>query len=650
MSAMKRMLIALLAAGLACAACVSSAETTTTTTSSTTTTTTTSTTTTTTTTLAVGGTYLDPALPIDERVEDLLGRMTLAEKIGQMTQVEKNSMPVDDVAVYGIGSVLSGGGGSPPVNTPEAWVMMVGGFQASALRTRLAIPLIYGVDSVHGHANLYGATVFPQQIALGAANNPDLMEQIGRITAAETAATGIYWNFGPVVAVVQDIRWGRTYESYGEDPDLVASLATAYITGLQGDDLSERTTILATPKHFVGDGATTWGTSTSGDYMIDQGDAQIDEQTLRDVHLAPYIDAIEAGAICIMVSFSSWNGTKMHAHEYLITDVLKDELGFEGFVVSDWAGIDQISPDYYESVVAAINAGIDMAMVPYDYERFINTLTEAVEDGDVSIERIDDAVRRILRAKFALGLFENPYADPTLLDSIGSDMHRIIARAAVRDSLVLLKNDGDILPMGEDTGVVLVAGQAADDVGIQSGGWTIQWQGGEGDILPGTTILEGIERVAPEGATVYYNRAGTPQVHGEAVEPDVCIAVVGERPYAEGVGDDADLTLPDQDLAVLDNLGEACDRLGVVLVSGRPLIITDLIDDWDAVVAAWLPGSEGDGVAEVLFGVQGFSGTLPLTWPASVDQLPLGTETGEEPLFPFGYGLTTSEICCTGAP
>jgi beta-glucosidase len=460
------------------------------------------------------------------------------------------------------------------------------------------------------------------------------MERIGRVTAAEMIATGIYWNYGPVVAVPQDIRWGRTYEGYSEDTELVSALAVAYLHGLQDDDLSDPLTVLGTPKHFVGDGGTIWGSSTTGDYLIDQGVTEIDEETLRAVHLPPYAAAIDAGAMSVMISFSSWGGMKMHAQQYLISEVLKGELGFEGFVVSYWGGIDQISGDYYADVVTAINAGIDMNMVPYDYVRFIGTLTRAVEAGDVPTERIDDAVRRILRVKFALGLFERPFSDESLLAAVGSDEHRELAREAAGKSLVLLKNEGDVLPLSKETPLILVAGVGADDMGMQCGGWTIEWQGQMGDITPGTTILEGIEATVAGTSAVEYSPTG--EFEG-STRSEACIAVVGERPYAEGVGDSDDLTLSAADQEMLGRMRARCGRLVVVILSGRPLIVMDGLDDWDALVAAWLPGTEGQGVADVLFGDRPFTGRLSYTWPRSMDQLPIGP--GDEPLFPLGYGL-----------
>jgi beta-glucosidase len=582
--------------------------------------------------------YFNGRLPAEARVIDLMARMTLEEKLGQMTLVEINSIPFDDIAAESIGGILSGGGGYPQGNnTTEGWADRVTAIQDIALNTRLGIPVIYGVDAVHGHSNLYGATIFPHNIGLGATRNADLVQEICRVTALETVATGIYWNYSPVLAVAQDVRWGRTYEAYAQDTELVSELATACMIGLQGEDLSLPTTMLATPKHYVGDGGAVWGTSTTNDYQIDQGVTDIDEETLRAIHLPPYIDAIENGAQSIMISYTSWGGIKMHGQQYLITDVLRNELGYEGFIVSDWQGIDQITDDYYDSVVAAINAGIDLNMVPYDYIGFIETMKQAISNGDIPMSRIDDAVRRILIAKFEMGLFEDPYPVEELQPTIGSGEHRAVARQAVQESQVLLKNEGSLLPLSPDAGTILVAGEAADDVGIQSGGWTIEWQGGVGDITIGTTILEGVQGAVADSATVEYAADGD---FGD-LSADVGIVVVGERPYAEGIGDDPDLQLSETDLAAIENLQAHVDQVVVVLVSGRPLMITDHIDNWDAVVAAWLPGTEGQGVADTLFGYAPFTGQLSFSWPASVDQTPMTPANEEGALFEYGFGLTT---------
>lgn len=596
--------------------------------------------------------YLDPSLSPAVRADDLLARMTLAEKIGQMTLVEKNSIVEQDIAELGIGALLSGGGGSPAGNRPEEWLEMVNGYQQYALETRLAIPLLYGVDAVHGHNNVKGAVLFPHNIGLGATRNAALVQEIGHVTAVETAATGIFWNYAPAVSVPQDIRWGRTYEGYSEDTDLVTRLSRAYLLGLQGEDLTAPDTIAGTPKHFVGDGGTIWGSSRTDDYEIDRGDTQVDEATLRAVHLPPYVAAVEAGARSIMVSYSGWNGTRMHAQRYLITDVLKGELSFDGFVVSDWGAIDQVDGNYYHAVVKAINAGIDMNMVPSKYNLFIEALTAAVDNGDVPLARIDDAVHRILTVKFELGLFERPLMDDSLLATVGSAGHRELARQAVRESLVLLHHDGDMLPISPGKSLIFVAGEAADNMGIQAGGWSIEWQGRSGNITPGTTILEGIENGAPADTRVHYNRFGKyERITDEAGEPaiaDVGIVVIGETPYAEGVGDRADLALNELEIGLIERVRERSQQVVVILLSGRPLIITEQLPLADAWIAAWLPGTEGQGVADLLFGDYEFSGKLPYTWPRSMEQIPINAEEPTAagcagPLFAFGHGLETTD-------
>ena len=593
----------------------------------------------------------------NKEVEKLLNEMTLAEKIGQMTQVEKNSITPQAVRDHFIGSILSGGGGSPDQNTPEAWRKMVVQYQEAAMETRLAIPMIYGVDAVHGHSNLKGATIFPHNIGLGAARDEALVEEIGRITAKEVSATGIPWTFAPCVAVPQDIRWGRTYEGYGQDTDLPSKLGVALLRGLQdagdSDGLRHPQSVLASVKHFVGDGGAEWGTAIKHDWMqdsvwnhegekftIDQGITAGDEALLRAVHLPPYRAAIEAGALNIMVSFTTWEDLKMHAHHYLLTDVLKGELGFEGFLISDWEAISQISDDYYECVVSTINAGMDMVMVPYDYLRFIEHLTLAVQNGDILLSRIDDAVRRILKVKIAIGLFAHPFAAESGLDQIGSPAHRSVARESVAKSMVLLKNENNTLPLTKDIPQILIAGQGAKDIGLQCGGWSIEWLGGTGEITSGSTIIAGMREHVGEDTAVLYSPKGEfdPQTRA-----DVAIVVLSEPPYSEGFGDRSDLSLPEADLALLARVRPLCERLIVILISGRPLIITDQIKKWDAFVAAWLPGTEGNGISDVLFGDKPFQGKLPCPWPRSMEQIPLSAleESEEGPLFPYGFGLTT---------
>jgi beta-glucosidase len=606
------------------------------------------------------GQALGPEATIEERLSAYLEAMTLQEKIGQMTQVEKNSLLPGDITRHFIGSVLSGGGGYPIPNSGSAWVEMVRGFQEEALATRLGIPLLYGTDAVHGHGNLRGATIFPHAAGLGATGDPELVRQIARATAEELAATGVRWNFAPVIAVPQDVRWGRTYESFGEETGLVGRLGSAYVDGSQSlPDGAAPTTgqtlyVLATPKHFLGDGGTTFGSSTQfifEPYLLDQGDMPLDESAVRALFLPPYQQAVAAGARSVMVSFSSWNGTKMHAQTYWITDVLKGELGFDGFVVSDWGGMDQISEDYDESIVTGINAGIDMNMVPYDYERFIATMTRAVEQGDLSMERIDDAVRRILRVKFELGLFDQPPADEGQLGGLASDAHRELARQAVRQSLVLLTDAAGILPLSKQVSTIYVAGLGADDMGMQCGGWTIEWQGVLGDIQPGTTLLAGIEAAVSPATVVAYDPPG--EFQGMA---DVGVAVIGERPYAEGVGDEAALNLPEADVQALVNLRGHSRQVVAILLTGRPLVITDDLGLADAWIVAWLPGTEGGGVADVLFGDAPFTGSLPYTWPRTNDQLPINIATSEgrtgcdAPLLPFGFAWTEAAALPAGWP
>jgi len=588
--------------------------------------------------------YKDSGRPVDARVEDLLSRMSLDEKIGQMTQAENNSISSEEGAKYYLGSVLSGGDGISSTNTIGEWTDYVKGYQDQALQTPLGIPLIYGVDSVHGFSHVNGATIFPHNIGLGATRNPQLVKKIGQATAQEMLAAGIAWNFSPVVAVPQDIRWGRTYEGFSEDTQLVTDLSSAYIEGFQTIPNGTDVMAGATAKHYLGDGGTKFGTSTQNiirPYLLDQGNMLYDEATVRSLFLPAYQSAVKNDVMSVMTSFSSWNGTKMHANKHMITDVLKGELGFKGFVVSDWGGIDQIDSDYQKAVMTAINAGVDMNMVPYDYVRFIDVMKKAVAAGDISQARIDDAVRRILRAKFKLGLFEHPYGDPALTNTVGSDAHRQLARQAVRESLVLLKNDKDALPIAKDISTLFVAGHGADSMGMQSGGWTITWQGNDDVKLMGSTsILEAIKSTISSSTTLKFNETG--KFDGAS---DVGIVVVGESPYAEGVGDKQDLRLTAEDISAITNTRAHVKKLIVIILSGRPMVITDQFQDADAWVAAWLPGSEGEGVTDVLFGDYLFTGKLSYSWPRSNAQLPINEnnsagKTGcQAPLFPFGYGL-----------
>jgi len=547
-----------------------------------------------------------------ERAADMLASMTLDEKIGQMTLVEKGSITPDEVARYFIGGVLSGGGGYPSAttNTAQAWAEMVDGYQRAALGTRTGVPMIYGVDAVHGHAAVKGATVFPHNIGLGAADDPALTEQIARATALEMIATGIYWNYAPVAAVVQDPRWGRTYEAFGADTGWVSRHVVAAVKGYHTKAFGSPLSVLATVKHYVGDGGTGFGTARNEDYLLDQGVTEGDESTLRKIHLPPFQEAIEAEAYSVMVSFSSWGGKKMHAQKYLITDVLKTELKFNGFVVSDWGGIDQISSDYAVAVVTSINAGVDMNMVPYDFRKFITTMKAAIASGDIAMTRIDDAVLRILTVKYAMGLFEHPLSDPSLLKTVGSSDHRALAREAVRKSAVLVKNEG-VLPLkrGQE---LLVGGKGADDIGLQSGGWTLEWQGITGNGIPGTSILAGIKLIGGEETNVTYNQyARFAAVDAAGKGARIGIVVVAEPPYAEGRGDVATLELPSATLPMVERMREKADKVVLIILSGRPLPLGAIESSVDAIILGWLPGSEGAGIADLLFGDAEFTGKSP---------------------------------------
>ena len=574
-----------------------------------------------------------------DRVAALLGRMTLAEKIGQMTQVENGSIDPGASAAAVVGSILSGGDGAPQPNTPQAWYDMVGGYQQAALGTRLGIPILYGFDAVHGSSNVAGATIFPHNIGMGATHDPALVTQACAVTAREMNAVGVRWTFGPVVAVPQDVRWGRTYEGYGETTDLVSLLGTACVSGLQGSSLTAPDTAAATIKHFIGDGGTAYGSSTAigptGPYLMDQGVDPMDEATLLATFLPPYRAAIAAGARIAMVSYSSTTAGKVHGDQHLITGILKGQLGFTGFVDSDWGGVDQVVPgDYATSVAQAVNAGIDMVMVPSDYVRFTTTMTALVGAGTITQARIDDAVGRILRVKLEMGLFEQPMPAPGRTAEVGSDADRAIARRAVAESAVLLKTSTGVLPIAVTGTKVLLAGQGADDIGIQSGGWTLSWQGSTGPTTPGTTLDGALE--ARLGANLTF---AADAAFPAGTKADVGIVVVAERPYAEGVGDSSTLELPGGDVALIAKVRPLVKRLVVVVLSGRPMLLGDVAGA-DAVVAAWLPGTEASGLADVLLGDKPFVGTTPYTWPIAAGDAPrLGRTACDGAVYPVGFGL-----------
>ncbi|KAF5184244.1 Beta-glucosidase bogh3b [Thalictrum thalictroides] len=574
--------------------------------------------------------YKDPKLPIASRIKDLLNRMTLAEKIGQMTQIERKNATVDVMKNFFIGSVLSGGGSAPKTNASAAdWVNMVNEIQKGSLSTRLGIPMIYGIDAVHGHNNVYKTTIFPHNVGLGATRDPDLVKRIGAATALEVRATGIPYAFAPCIAVCRDPRWGRCYESYSEDPTIVQQM-TELVPGLQGD-------IPANSRKVNG---------------INENNTVASEHDVYSIHMPAYYNSIIKGVSTVMASYSSLNGVKMHANRAMLTDFLKDTLHFRGFVISDWEGIDRItSPphaNYPYSIETSINAGVDMVMVPYNYPEFLNDLTDLVNKKAIPMSRIDDAVRRILRVKFSMGLFENPLSDYSFANKLGCKEHRELAREAVRKSLVLLKNgkspNQPLVPLAKKAPKILVAGTHADNLGYQCGGWTIEWQGLSGNnMTDGTTILKAIKATIDPSTNVVFEENPTPDfVKSQGFS--YAVVVVGEVPYAETMGDSLNLTIPEPGPSTITNVCGAI-KCVVVVVSGRPVVIEPYVQSIDALVAAWLPGSEGQGVADVLFGDYGFTGRLARTWFKSVDQLPMSLgDAHYDPLFPFGFGLETKPI------
>jgi beta-glucosidase len=572
--------------------------------------------------------YLDPSASVNSRVEDLIEKMTLDEKIGQMMQTERVNKSIDSlIKTSFIGSVLSGGGSVPKENTPAGWVAMYNEMQAKAMSTRLKIPIVYGIDAVHGNNNVYGAVIFPHNIGLGATRNPELVRKCAEITAMEVRATGLNWTFSPCIAVPRDIRWGRTYEGFGETTELQVMMSEATVKGYQGDSLGTPDRILACAKHYIADGGTTGGK--------DQGNSEVSEEILRKIYLPGYIKAIESGVGSVMVSFNSWNGLKCHASKFLVTDLLKNELKFNGFVVSDWEAVKQLAPDFKEAIRQSVNAGVDMFMEPTRTTEFITLLKQLVIEGAVSQGRINDAVSRILSVKFRMGLFENPYATMALADSLGNNYHRNVARQAVRESMVLLKNDKKALPLSKTSGKILVAGSKSDDLGSQCGGWTITWQGTTGAVTKGTTVLEAVRNVRGAENIIFSAEGLTKE------KADAAIIVVGEKSYAEGNGDNNNPVLMPEDLNVIKNVKSLGIPYIVLLFSGRPLILDKIINEAPALVACWLPGTEGSGIADVLFGDYNFTGKLSHTWPVSISQEPINF--GDEkytPLFQYGFGLS----------
>ncbi|OGZ72958.1 MAG: hypothetical protein A2908_00050 [Candidatus Staskawiczbacteria bacterium RIFCSPLOWO2_01_FULL_38_12b] len=558
--------------------------------------------------------YLDQTLPVAKRVDDLMGKMTEWEKIGQMALIEKNSIhDLNEITKYNLGALLSGGGAGPKVETPAAWLSMVNNFQNATQKTCLKIPLLYGIDATHGHANVLGATVFPHSIGLGATRDSDLVRRIAKATADEMVATGIYWSFSPNLDVPQDIRWGKTYETFGSDANNVATLGLAYLQGVQ-DSSSKYFNALATAKHFIGGGAMEYGTARNKNFKVEEGNITLSDKSLRQTHLLPFQKAVAGGARAVMVGTATWNGVNNTGNHYLLTDVLKKELGFSGFVVSDWYGVYQVSDTRYDSLVHSINAGVDMVMTPFEYKDFMANMQKALASGDISQGRLDDAVRRILTVKFNTGLFDRPEAVSGGLSIIGSAKHRVLAREAVRKSQVLLKNENSALPLSKLSGQIIIAGSAADNLGRQAGGWTTEWQGIDGNYgIVGTTVLEAIKNTVSKNTNVEYSLEGN--FSKQEALADVGIAVVGEKPYAEGWGDNANPSLSAEDLAVIEKMKVKSKKLIVIIISGRPLDIKKYVHAWDGVVASWLPGSEASGITDTLFGDYSFVGQLPIDWP-----------------------------------
>ncbi|KAM1206169.1 hypothetical protein FF1_006840 [Malus domestica] len=598
--------------------------------------------------------YKDPKQPVNHRIKDLMGRMKLAEKIGQMTQLDRANVTADIMRDFSLGSILSGGGSVPRLQaSPQDWIKMFNEFQNGSLSSRLGIPMIYGIDAVHGHNNVYRATIFPHNVGLGATRDPELVKNIGAATALEVRATGINYVFAPCIAVCRDPRWGRCYESYSEDPAIVEQM-TDIILGLQGEPpaglrkgvpyVGGKDKVAACAKHFVGDGGTVKG--------INENNTVIDRHGLLSIHMPGYYHSIIKGVSTIMVSYSSVNGKKMHANHEFVTKFLKGTLKFRGFVISDWQGVDKITypphSDYPNSVLAGIQAGIDMVMVPFNHTEFIDIVTTHVNNKLIPMSRIDDAVKRILRVKFVMGLFENPLADQSFVDKLGSQTHRDLAREAVRKSLVLLKNgenaDSPVLPLSKKAKKILVAGTHANNLGYQCGGWSLTWQGLTGNNnTAGTTILSAITAAVDPSTEIMFSE----NPDADFVKSNnfsYAIVAVGEPPYAETNGDSLNLTIAEPGPSTITNVcgGVKCV---VIVVSGRPVVIEPSVSSIDALVAAWLPGTEGHGVSDVLFGDYGFTGKLPRTWFKTVDQLPMNVgDAHYDPLFPFGFGLTTDPV------
>ena len=575
-----------------------------------------------------------PAVPFPSqaclsRADGLVAQMTANEKYGQMLQMERLGLSNQNVTDFALGSAFSQGGSAPSDNSPTGWADMTDGYRQGALASRLKIPFLYGADEVHGVSTVKGAVIFPHNIGLGATLDAALVEQVGRVTSDEGRGCGVDFFFSPVVAVALDERWVRTYEAYGETTDLASTMGVAMTQGIQFSATGAFTGILANAKHYLGDGGTANG--------VTGGDTSGDETKLRAIHLEPYRATVNARVGSIMPSYSSWQGTKMHINKDMITNVLKGELGFGGFVISDFNACFQLGLSNQVGIEQCTNAGVDMFMAQgQEVATMVNYLATAVSDGAVPQARIDDAVRRIVAVKCELGLFESSgKVDRSLTDKVGSSEHRAVARQAVQESLVVLKNDGNVLPLAKSTTLAL-AGKSADNTGNQCGGWTISWQGSSGNVVPGaTSVRQAFESVLGSSHVLYSATGST--TSGASIG----VAVIGETPYAEGKGDKTDLTVTSDDVSVVKALKQAGLKTVVVLIAGRPMILDPIMTYADAIVVAWLPGSEAGGITDILFGDAHPTGKLPQSWPRSMSQIPINYgDATYDPLYPYAYGLT----------
>jgi len=589
---------------------------------------------------------------IEKRIDGLLKQMTVGEKVGQVIQPEWKSISPAEVAQYHIGSIENGGGAVPGGNkhsSVQDWVSLIEPYYDASVdpvRNRVIIPVIWASDAVHGHNNVYGATLFPHNVGLGAAHDPDLIRRIGEVTAVEMRSTGMDWSFAPTIAVARDDRWGRTYESYSEDPKIVAQYAAAIVTGLEGSGSTflDKDHVISTAKHFLGDGSTDGGR--------DQGDSLASEADLIRLHAAGYTQAIDAGTQSIMASYNSWHGVKMHANKVLMTDVLKGQMSFDGFVMGDWNAHGQIPGCTNADCAKAFNAGLDIFNAPQDWKALYVNLVREVNDGTIPTARLDDAVRRILRVKMRMGVFDEPAPDkrPDTYAPIGTPGHRAVARQAVRESLVLLKNDG-VLPI-KPSATVLIAGDGADNIAMQAGGWTLSWQGadnGPNDFPGATSIYEGLKaEIDAAGGRALFSPDGT-----SAQKADVAVVVFGEIPYAESKGDQSDVALHHdnvESLELIKKLKAQGIPVVAVMLSGRALYVNPQINAADAFVEAWLPGSEGEGVADVLTGKYDFTAKLSFSWPKRPDQTPLNVgDATYDPQFACGFGLSYASPARTPA-